>query len=89
LENKNKELREFYNNPDIVAEIRITRIAWLGHLIRMDQGQMVKQLPDGKLGGRRMTGRPRLRWLDDVEADLTTIGIKSWRLTAKDRQKPC
>jgi hypothetical protein len=41
---------------------------------------MVKQLLDGKLGGR--TGRPRLRWLDDVEADLS---IKRWRIIAKDR----
>jgi hypothetical protein len=38
----NKELAELYNNPDIVAKIRSRRIAWLGHLIRMDQGQMVK-----------------------------------------------
>jgi hypothetical protein len=70
----NKELTELYNNPDIVAEIRSRIIAWLGHLIRMDQGQMVKKLLDGKLAGR--TGRPRLRWLDNVEADLRTIGIK-------------
>jgi hypothetical protein len=44
----NKDLAELYNNADIVAEIRSRRIAWLGHLIRMDQGQMVKQLFDGK-----------------------------------------
>jgi hypothetical protein len=42
----------------------------------MDQGQMVKQLFDGKQGGRWRTGRPRLRWLDDVEADFRTMGIK-------------
>jgi hypothetical protein len=45
-----KELTELYNNPDIVAEIRSRRIAWLGHLIRRDQGQMVKKLFDGKPG---------------------------------------
>jgi hypothetical protein len=58
------------------------RLAWLGHLFRMDQGQMVKQLFDGKLGGR--TDRPRLRWLDDAEADLRTLDIDRWRLIAKD-----
>jgi hypothetical protein len=46
---------------------------------------MVKKLFDGKPGGRRRTGRPRLRWLDDVEADLRTMGIKRWRLIAEDR----
>jgi hypothetical protein len=58
------------------------RIAWLGHLNRIDQGQMVKKLYDGKPGGR--TGRPRLRWLDNVEADLRTMGIKRRRLTARE-----
>jgi hypothetical protein len=79
----NKELTELYNNSNIVAKIRSRRIAWLGHLIRIDQGQVVKKLFDGKLGGRR-TGRPRL---DDVEADLRTMGIKRWRLIAKDRME--
>jgi hypothetical protein len=55
----NKELTELYNNPNIEAKIRSRRIAWLRQLIRMDQGQMVKQLFGGKLGGRRRTGRPR------------------------------
>jgi hypothetical protein len=59
-----KALTELYNNPDILAEIRSRRIVRLGYLIRMDQGQMVKQLFDGKPGRRRRTDRPRLRWLD-------------------------
>jgi hypothetical protein len=54
----NKELTGLYNYPDIVAEIRSRRIAWLGHLIRMDQGQMVRKLFDGKPGGRKRAGRP-------------------------------
>jgi hypothetical protein len=56
----NKELTELCNNTDIVAKIRSRRIAWLGHLIRMEQGQMVKQLFDEKLGGKRRTGRASL-----------------------------
>jgi hypothetical protein len=52
----------------------------------MDQGQMVKQLFDGKPGERRRTGRHRLRWLDDVEAALRTMGIKKMEAHSK-RQK--
>jgi hypothetical protein len=72
----NKELIELYNNPDIVAEVRSRKIAWLRHSIKTGQGQMVKKLFDGKSGGRR-TGRPRLRWLDDVEAGWRTMGVKN------------
>jgi hypothetical protein len=66
----NEELKELYKKPDIVAEIRSRRIGWLGHMIRMENGHMVKKVFKEKPGGRRGQGRPRLRWIDDVEADL-------------------
>jgi hypothetical protein len=30
-------------------------------------------------------GRPKLRWLNDVQADLKIIGINGWRMKAQDR----
>jgi hypothetical protein len=38
-----------------------------------------------KLGGRRGRGKPRLRWIDDVEDDLKNMGIKRWTIKALDR----
>jgi hypothetical protein len=32
-------------------------------------------------------GRPRLRWLDDVEADVKIMGIKRWRIKAQNRKE--
>jgi hypothetical protein len=29
----------------------------------------------------------RLRWLDDVEADIKALGIKIWRIRAQDRKE--
>jgi hypothetical protein len=36
---------------------------------------MVIKLFDGKPGGGRRTGRPRLRWPDDAEAEMRTMGV--------------
>jgi hypothetical protein len=45
----------------------------------MDQRRVVKKIFDSKLEGRRKVGRPRLRWLDNVENYLRVMKIKRWR----------
>jgi hypothetical protein len=42
----------------------------------MNEIRTVKKIFEEKLGGRRGRGRPRLRWIDDVEDDLRNMGIK-------------
>jgi hypothetical protein len=39
----------------------------------------------GLFTGRRK-GRPCLRWMDDVVADLTVMKIKQWMEKTKDRE---
>ena len=41
----------------------------------------------GKLEGRRGRGRPRLRWINDVEDDLRKLGVKRRRTKALDREE--
>ena len=67
----NLELITKYKSQDIVTAIKIRRLEWLGHVIRMNETRSVKKIFEGKLEGRRGRGRPRLRWIDDVEDDLT------------------
>ena len=40
----NQELRELYKDLDIAADIKSNRLEWLGHLVRMDHGRMVKKI---------------------------------------------
>ena len=37
---------------------------------KMDQGRALKKVFENKSEGSRRRGRPRLRWLEDVERDL-------------------
>jgi len=53
----------------------------------MNETGYVKKICKGKLEGRRGKGRPRLRWINDVEDDLRKLGVKRWRAKALDREE--
>ncbi|PSN46143.1 hypothetical protein C0J52_22062, partial [Blattella germanica] len=65
--------------------IKLRSLEWLGHINRIENLRTPKALFDALLVGRRKVGRPKLRWMDDVQADLTKAGIRSWRIRALGR----
>jgi hypothetical protein len=76
-----------YKSQDIVTVIKIRRLKWLGHVIRMNETRSVKKILEGKSEGRRGRGRPRLRWMNDVENDLRKLGVQRWRTKALNRDE--
>jgi hypothetical protein len=40
----NLELQNVYRSPDIVTEIEVRRLKWLGHIIRIDGAHMAKKV---------------------------------------------
>jgi hypothetical protein len=83
----NKETEDLYKEPDIVTEIKRNRLRWIGHVERMEDSRSVKKIFKGKPEGRRGTGRPRKRYLDDVEDDLKQLGVMGWRRKASEREE--
>jgi hypothetical protein len=72
----NHELNELTENADIVRFIKRRRIAWLGHVMWMDDKRTPKRVLEWKPIGRRIRGRPRKRWIEDVEEDIQKLGNK-------------
>ena len=61
---------------------------WLGHVVRMDDGRIPKDLIYGELvQGKRPTGRPQLRLKDICKRDLKALNIdqNNWEATALER----
>jgi hypothetical protein len=72
-------------SPNIVTTIKVQRLKWAGHLVRTSDDRTVIKVFLGEPGGRRNVGRPKLRWLDCNENDLTSMDVKRWRKKAEDR----
>jgi hypothetical protein len=54
---------------------------------RMEAGAIPRRTMEGRLFIGRRKGRPRLRWMDDVVADLRVMKIKQWTEKAEDREQ--
>lgn len=67
----NHELRELYEDPDIVATIK-----WLGYIIRMRNGRGARE----NLKGSRRKG-----WRKFVEKNMREMRVRGWRRKVLDR----
>jgi hypothetical protein len=81
----NDELYTLFKEPKLTTAIRLARLRWAGHVQRMGDDQMPKRLLYTKPKGKRQVGRPRARWLDEVNSDAREIGIRRWWTRALDK----
>jgi len=71
----------------IIGFIRKQRLNWLGHVERMTEDNNVKKIKKWKPIGKRPTGRPKLRWEDDVLEDIKNMNVCNWKKVAQDRER--
>jgi len=81
------ELCKLMGGEDIARFIKAQRIQWLDHVERMDETAMPKKSTERKPYATRRIGRPRIRWLEDVIADLRRMGISGWMEKERNRDQ--
>ena len=81
----NYELNKLIGNADIVRFIKSRRIAWLGHVMRMDGKRTPNRILRWKPIGTRTRGRPRKRWIAGIEEDLQIMEVRRWRKQCEER----
>jgi len=84
----NSELYSLYKEPNIVEDIKIRRLGWAGHIIRMEEERIPKKVLNRNFHITRPVGRPRTRWVDVVQRDaLHLLGIRGWRRRTENRDE--
>ena len=70
----NEELNGLYSSLNIVRVIKSRRMRWVGHVARMGEERGAYRVLVGKPEGKRLLGRPRRRWVDNIRMDLQEVG---------------
>jgi hypothetical protein len=74
-----------YKESDIVTYIKVNRLRWAGHVIRLDQQSPTRRILVAVVEGKRKRGRPKLRWEDGVMDDARKLGERNWRNAARNK----
>ena len=84
-------------NAEVLKRTRLTtlptilkkrRLRWLGHVSRMKDGRIPKDILYGELAsGARSVGRPLLRYRDVIKRDMSELNLSNWESLAADRAK--
>jgi hypothetical protein len=49
----NHEIREKFKSPDIISVIKLRRLEWLGHVMRLNETWAARKILDDKPGGKK------------------------------------
>jgi hypothetical protein len=84
-----KELHNLYSSTNIITMIKSRRMIWAGHVARIGETRNAYRILVGKPEGKRLLGRQRHRWVDNIKMDLREIGWDGldWIDLAQDRDQ--
>jgi hypothetical protein len=69
-----REIRDLYNDADIVSEVKSRRLRWAGHVLRRKEESQLKKVSKNNPEERQPRGRPKQRWWDQVRLDIQRVG---------------
>ena len=59
-----------YEDVDIISFIRLSRMRWIGHVIRLDKERKIFNIFYNQPQGTRIRGRSKNRWMDSILSDI-------------------
>jgi len=82
----NKEIYASVKKPTITKAIRLNRLLWFRHVQRMEENTIPIRILYMNLGTKRLRGRPKNRWQDEVKEDGRIVGGEGWQVKVHNRE---
>ena len=71
----NEDIRKRLDIVSVQEKVSKSNLRWYGHVNRMGEHRLAKQIFEAKMDGKRPRGRPRGRWIDGVKVALESRGL--------------
>ena len=69
----NVKLTNLYGTVNIIRTLKSHRLQLAGHIAWMGDGRKAHKFLPGKPEGKRPSGRPKMRWKDNIIWDLEEV----------------
>ena len=75
----------------VVQMAKANGVRWYGHVLRRDDGHVLRKVLEFEVKGKRKRGRPKKTWKTQVEKESKSIGLEKkdamnrarWRVGAR------
>jgi hypothetical protein len=74
----NAELYALNSSPNNFSVIKSRRMRWVGHVERTGSRRCMYRVLVGRPDRKKLLGRPRHRWKDNIKMDLQEVGWEEW-----------
>lgn len=84
--NRTEVLMEMLGLEESVVQMaKANAVRWYGHVLRREDGHVLRRALDFKVKGRRKRGRPKRTWRKHVEEESRRVGLKKDDALDRDR----
>ena len=83
----NKEIYTSVKKLTIIETIRLKKLHCFGYAERMGENRIPKRVLYMNFGTKRLRGRPKNRWHDEVREDGRIVGGEGWQEKVLNREE--
>ena len=78
-------MKMFGLKETVVQMVKANGVRWYGHVLRSDDGNVLRKALEFEVTGKRKRGRPKKTWKTQVEKESRSVGFEKndarrWRV---------